>query len=471
MRLSEEMPIDPDVLAELEAIDATLRGEAVDPAHADLAELALLLADQRAALPADAAQSLDAAVARRFEPAGAAANPPGGGASTSQRPRNARWALRPAFGAGLAGLAAAAIAAVVVLNGSSNSPAVNNLSLARPSAPLAGAAPGAVGTGSAGSSSSSSSSASAAGSGASGSAAANKSTVVRHAAATGSAGKPSDYGAAATTPSTAGSSASSSGGSGSAPAAQALAPPAANQTVVPTPSSNGRKVIQSAQLQLLAPGNRIDDVSQEVFTVVGLESGVVKSSTITAASGDNGYAIFQLSIPSQNLALTMTRLSTLQYAHVASRTDATQDVNGQYLNDVRRLADARALRTALLKQLAAATTQAQIDSITAQIQGAEASISSDQATLAGLNHAVNFSNLQVQVNTGTVPPVVPATGSSSGFTLGRAWHDAVRVLTVVAGVSLIALAVLLPLGLIAALAAWIAYWVRRRRREAALDAA
>ena len=69
MRLSEEMPIDPDVLAELEAIDATLRGEAVDPAHADLAELALLLADQRAALPADAAQSLDAAVARRFEPA------------------------------------------------------------------------------------------------------------------------------------------------------------------------------------------------------------------------------------------------------------------------------------------------------------------------------------------------------------------------------------------------------------------
>ena len=130
MRLSEEMPIDPDVLAELEAIDATLRGEAVDPAHADLAELALLLADQRAALPADAAQSLDAAVARRFEPAGAAANPAGGGASTSQRPRNARWALRPAFGAGLAGLAAAAIAAVVVLNGSSDSPAVNNLSLA-----------------------------------------------------------------------------------------------------------------------------------------------------------------------------------------------------------------------------------------------------------------------------------------------------------------------------------------------------
>jgi hypothetical protein len=468
MRLSEEMPIDPELLAELEAIDATLRGEAVDPVHADLAELALLLADQRPELPAAAARSLDEAAARRFEPAGTAADPDDGGASASQRPRNLRWALRPAFGIGLAGLAAVAIAAVVVLNGNSIVGSSTPSSSANLALAPAGARAGSP------SSSSSSSSAGASGSGSTGSAAGGtglvsggNSSVVRHAAATAPAGKPGDYGPAVSSH----KASSAAGSGGSVPAAQALVPPAANQTVVPTPQSNGRKVIQSAQLQLLAPGNRIDDVSQEVFTVVGAESGVVKSSTITAASGDNGYAIFQLSIPSQNLALTMTRLSTLQYAHVASRTDATQDVNSQYLNDVRRLADARALRTALLKQLAAATTQAQIDSITAQIQGAEASISSDQATLAGLNHAVNFSDLQVQINAGTVPPVVPVTGSSSGFTIGRAWHDAVRVLTVVAGVSLIALAVLLPLGLIAALAAWIAYWMRRRRREAALDAA
>ena len=44
MRPSEEMPLDPEVLAELEAIDATLAGEPVDPIHAELAELALLLA-------------------------------------------------------------------------------------------------------------------------------------------------------------------------------------------------------------------------------------------------------------------------------------------------------------------------------------------------------------------------------------------------------------------------------------------
>ena len=50
----------------------------------------------------------------------------------------------------------------------------------------------------------------------------------------------------------------------------------------------------------------------------------------------------------------------------------------------------------------------------------------------------------------------PVTHSSGGsFTLGRAAHDAGRVLTVGAGVALIALAVLVPVGLVAALAWWI----------------
>jgi hypothetical protein len=56
-----------------------------------------------------------------------------------------------------------------------------------------------------------------------------------------------------------------------------------------------------------------------------------------------------------------------------------------------------------------------------------------------------------------------------GFTLRRALHDAARVLVVVAGVALIALAVLVPLGLLVALVGWVGLVVRRRRREATLD--
>jgi hypothetical protein len=195
----------------------------------------------------------------------------------------------------------------------------------------------------------------------------------------------------------------------------------------------------------------------------------VQSSTVTATGGPGGYAQFQLSIPSASLPQTMASLSTLRYARVSSRTDTTQDVNDQYRADVRALKEARALRTSLLKQLANATTQSQIQSLTAQIHDADASISSDEATLRSLNHQIDYSEVAVTINGGQVP--VPTTSGSGGFTLHRAAHDAGRVLTVAAGVALIGLAALVPVALVGALGWWVATRVRRRRREHALDLA
>jgi hypothetical protein len=204
-----------------------------------------------------------------------------------------------------------------------------------------------------------------------------------------------------------------------------------------------------------------------VFDVVGRQNGVVSNSNVTSGA-TSGYAQFQLSIPSGSLPQTMSALSSLQYAHVSSRTDTTQDVNDQYQADVRRLADARALRTSLLKQLANATTQSQIDSLNARIHDAEASISSDEAALRQLSRQVGFSQVTLTISAGSTP--VGASPGSSGFTFGKAAHDAGRVLTVAAGVALIVAAALVPLALIAALGWWIAALVRRRRREHALDA-
>ncbi len=499
MRLSEDLPLDPEVRAELEAIDATLRGEAVDPIHAELAELALLLAAQRSPLPVAAAHRLDAAVARRFDgrvaglragdnaQTGAAVGSSADrGGRDGRRPgaRGARlggWVRRPAFGLGLASVAAVAIAVVVVSNlGQPASLSSGTTNYA--SATTAGTSAAAGGT----SAAAGGSGAAAGGSGAAKAFAAQTPTasaggsVATHANGTAShsAAKQALSAPSASTTYTAPVTNSPSRSAASAKVPQSsenLFPPglqAATTTpdTVPSPSTNGRKTIQSAQLQLIASGERIDDVSQELFAVVGQEGGIVNSSTVTAAGASSGYASFQLSIPSANLATTMTELSELRYAHVGSRTDATQDVNGQYLSDVRALADAQALRTALLKQLADATTQAQIGSLTTQIQDAEATIASDEKTLSSLNGRISYSQLQVKINAGTVVPT-PVGGSSGGFTLQRAWHDAVRVLTVSAGVGLVALAALLPLALLVALGLWIASALRRHRREAALDAA
>jgi Domain of unknown function (DUF4349) len=460
MRLSEDHPLDPDVLAELEAIDATLRGEPVDPEYAELAELALLLADQREPMPAESARLLDAAVGRRFAPA------PGtvgtslsvdadaeGPRSPSRRPRLTRWALRPSFGAALAGMAAVAVAGVIVLNNNSAPSAYSPLRAALPRTSARNTTASAGGVSSPATSGSHTPT---------GTAAPLSSPPSAHAksAPGDTVGAPPT--ATLTTPANSATSGVASGSFGAAAGGSGA--------IVPTPSGNGRKTIQGANLQLSTSGRRIDAVSQELFNVVAFNNGIVKGSQITAA-GSSSYANFQLSIPSGNLAQAMTSLSTMRYAHVVARTDATQDVNGQYNATVARLADAKALHTALLKQLAAATTETQITSLQAQIKDAEATISAAQAALGSLEHRINYSAVQVQINSQPIVPVVSTSGSSHGFTLGTAWHDAIRVLTVVAGISLIALAVLIPLGLLAAVIVWIAYWIRRRRREAALDAA
>jgi hypothetical protein len=219
---------------------------------------------------------------------------------------------------------------------------------------------------------------------------------------------------------------------------------------------------------LVTAPNRIDDVAQEVFDVIGAERGYVSNSSVTAG-GPGGYANFQLSVPSAALAQTMTQLSQLRYAHVTARTDDTSDITGQFTSADSQLAQAQALRTSLLKQLQNASTQGQIASLQAQLSDANAKIASAKAALRSLGHQVDYSQIALTVQAGSVAPVRP--GAGGGFTIGRAADDAGRVLTVAAGAALIALAVLVPLALVGGLVWWGAAAVRRRRRDQALDLA
>jgi uncharacterized membrane protein (Fun14 family) len=198
--------------------------------------------------------------------------------------------------------------------------------------------------------------------------------------------------------------------------------------------------------------------------VVATEKGIVQSSNVTTTGNPDANAEFQLSVPSANLAPTLNALSSLHGANVVSRSDGTTDITGRIGGAGQRLAEARALRRSLLRQLAAATTTAQIQSLRARLHDADASIASDLSTLRGLQRQVAYS--QVAVN---IQAQAAVAGQGSSFTIGRAVHDAGRVLVVVAGAALIALAVLVPVGLVAALLAWAGLAIRRRRREQVLD--
>jgi hypothetical protein len=443
MRQRDELPLDPRIVAELAAIDATLAGEAVDPAHAEIAELALLLSAEKPIVRPAFADSLDARVQRRFarDPRAEPSSRSGGSRSGKTRPWRRLW---PAAGA-FATVAAAAVVALVVLGGGSGRPVAQDLSTPVDNSASSAGAPHTT------------------------SSAAATSTTASTAASTPAkkAAAPPDLGPAPERKSPSATGSGSAASTGGRVTGSFLGAGGGSQNPAPVPQPNGRKTIQSAQLALMVAPARIDTVAQEAFDVIGEENGIVNHSSVTSGSG--GYAQIQLSVPSADLATTMRQLSELRYATVSQRTDLSQDVNDEYLSDVRRLADARALRTSLLTRLATAVTVQQIDSLNTQIHDIETTISSDQTTIDSLNKQVNLSQIELTINAGSVAVPVAHHASGGGFTLHRAAHDAGRVLVVVAGVALITLAALVPIVLLVALARWIVVWLRRRGREQALD--
>src|SRR6516165_5515296 len=114
--LDHDEPIDPEVAASLDAIDAVLAGDPVDAQYAELAEIALLLASDRLTMPAAFADSMDQRVAVRFAP----------DAAPVTRPPRRRWFTKgfwEASGAMVAGVAliVGLVIAIGGNNGSSNS--------------------------------------------------------------------------------------------------------------------------------------------------------------------------------------------------------------------------------------------------------------------------------------------------------------------------------------------------------------
>ena len=99
-----------------------------------------------------------------------------------------------------------------------------------------------------------------------------------------------------------------------------------------------------------------------------------------------------------------------------------------------------------------------------QIASLEASADAQAAELNGVKRQGRFATVDVEVTSNG-----PASDDDDGWSLDDALDDAGRVLEVIAGIALITLAILLPLSLIAALAAFAITRSRKRSREQALD--
>jgi hypothetical protein len=222
-----------------------------------------------------------------------------------------------------------------------------------------------------------------------------------------------------------------------------------------------RSVQRSASITLAVPRREIDEVAAEIGNVTADLDGFVARSSVTSSSGGS----LQLRVPSDKLDTAIQRLSKLAKVRELSRN--SEDITAQVVSARERLTDARAERKSLLRQLANAVTVNETESIRARLRIVSREIASARNSLRRANNRADFADVAVTL-------VATRRGSddaAGAWTPGDAWHDALRVLEVIAGVLVIAAAVALPL-----LVAWLLGWlarrgVTRRRRERALDMA
>jgi len=256
-------------------------------------------------------------------------------------------------------------------------------------------------------------------------------------------------------------SASDSGGGSSAPNPTATLSPESR-----TFSSDGRAVISSATLTLSTSPDKVNTVSDRAIRVVDGLGGYVQTSEVNS-SGNSASASLTVKIPSDKLDAGIAQLSKL--AHVKGRSQQDQDVTDQRDALEASVRDARADRDGLRLRLSKATTDTERSRLRAQLDRASRRVTQRQRRVNELGAAVSFATVELGIDGerrrgAAAPP-------EGRWTPGDAVGDAVRVLEVIAGVLLIALAVLIPVGLIALLGGLAGRIVVRHRRERALDIA
>ena len=226
------------------------------------------------------------------------------------------------------------------------------------------------------------------------------------------------------------------------------------------PGQRNRKIERSIGLELEMPVDQMSRVAEQVTTVTNRHGGFVLSSSVSTGE-DSAGGDFELRIPSARLRPALRDLAAL--ADVRTQTQTGRDVTREHVTAKDRLQAARAERRSLLRRLELATTDEEAEAIRRRLDLVAGEISGLRSQLRSLRLRTDYAVVTV-----SLLPKDGDQGGGAGGSFDDALDDAGGLLVGVAGLIVRALAVALPLGLIA-LVGWLTgRAVRRRQRESAL---
>jgi hypothetical protein len=226
------------------------------------------------------------------------------------------------------------------------------------------------------------------------------------------------------------------------------------------PGQRNRKIERSIALELEMPVDQMARVAEQVTAVTNRHGGFVLSSSVSTGE-DSAGGDFELRIPSVRLRPALRDLAAL--ADVRTQTQTGRDVTREHVTAKDRLQAARAERRSLLRRLELATTDEEAEAIRRRLDLVAGEINGLRSQLRDLRLRTEYAVVAV-----SLLPKDGDQGGGAGGSFDDALGDAGDLLVGVAGLIVRALAVALPLGLIA-LVGWLAgRAVRRRQRESAL---
>ncbi len=226
------------------------------------------------------------------------------------------------------------------------------------------------------------------------------------------------------------------------------------------PGRSDRKIERSIALELEMPVDKMARVAEQVTSVTNRHGGFVLSSSVSTGD-DSAGGDFELRIPATQLRPALRDLAAL--ADVRTQSQSGRDVTREHVTATDRLQAARAERRSLLRRLELATTDEEAEALRRQLDLVAGEINGLRGQLRNLRLRTDYAVVNVSLFAEEGDG-----GGAGGGSFGDALSDAGDLLVTVAGWLVRALAVALPLGLLA-LVGWLAgRALRRRQRESAL---
>ena len=211
-----------------------------------------------------------------------------------------------------------------------------------------------------------------------------------------------------------------------------------------------RHVERDVQLTIAAARDKLQQTADGIGTVAETHHGFVYSSHVTTGDAGTAGGTFELRVPQRELESTIADLSKL--GELRSRSENAQDLTAPFSKTQDRLGNALVERRTLKLRRQTRATRARIAEL--------------NATIDALN--ARLRNLRSRTRYSTVTVTLEQAKTKHAGGTGAAFDDARRILEGILNFCVRALAVLLPLGLVAALAAFAARLLRRRLASRAL---